>query len=259
MNPDYTIIIYSKYSDNCIKLTKLITSNNLQIPIHYICIDNKDVRNRILSSSKIKIKLVPSILNVYNNGVVQLYEGNYAFQFINNLIETITPPPPVMPEQNIVDTKIHSINNKDSVSKVVDNKKYRKDNISKKLKGETKEVTSTNISNLNDLFNDDESLHSNSEYEEDTSEGGVAFTDITDNSNIVKPKKGVRIDKTNEDFDNNYFDDDQPGIMDGSAKLAVRNSASNKHVHEKKDIQSKAQDLAKEREIEEQKIKKKRM
>jgi hypothetical protein len=231
----YTILIYSKYSDNSAKLTNLITSNNLQIPIQYLCIDNKDVRNRILSSSKIKIKLVPSILNVFNNGVVQLYEGNYAFQFINNLIDTITPPPPVMPEQNIVDNKIHN----DEV-KIKNTKKssFAQDGSSK----------DTDISNLNDLFDDDD----NESIEDDITIGD-------DSSSNVKPKKGVRIDKTNEDFDNNYFDDEQPCIMDGSAKLAVRNSASNKHVHEKKDIQSKAQDLAKEREIEEQKIKKKRI
>lgn len=233
----YCIFLYSKYSNNSKNLIDIINNSNLSLTLNikYICIDNKDIRNRILNSSKIKIKVVPTILNVFNNGIVQLYEGQHAFQYINNAINSITPPPPVMPIGNEIQTEIKKENTK---QKIIHQKK-----------------STSQQTNLLDILTDsepeDEYIPTNKEDISDNTQNSENEIEI-----IKKPKKGVRISSTNENFDEDYFDDEQPTIIDSNAKTAVRDSASNKYVHDKKDIQSRAQDLAKEREIEEQKLKK---
>lgn len=226
MEHENSILLYSKYSNVCKKLTTLIVDSNVQIPIQYICIDNKDVRKRIQNSSTLKIKCVPCIL-MFKNGIVEQYEGTQAFILIQNMITSLTPPLPYIPQENIVSSEI-------PIVKKVSKKQNKKQN--------QKETTK-----LEDLSDDDDEEDENPDYEDED--------DIPEPVQIKKPKKALRTNAVNEEFEDDLFIDEQPSIIDSSSKTAVKLHA-NKYTHDKKDIQSKAQDLAKERELSDSQFKK---
>lgn len=246
MNPEYSVLLYSKYSNNCKNLTTMITDNNVQIPLQYVCIDNKDVRKRIMDSTKIKIRFVPCILNVFKNGVVELYEGTQAFVLIKNIIQSLTPPKPMIPPENIINTEIKT----DYISPSETSLKKSKKNVNKPQKIENQKTF------INDLDDNDEEEEINNmqedEFEEEDNENLNENIEMT----FKKPKKGIRKGAINEEFEEDIFSDEQPSIIDSSSKTAVKKS-SNKYTNDKKDIQSRAQDLAKEREIDEKVFKNK--
>ena len=62
------------------------------VGLNPVCIDNQDVRKRLLKNGKIEISAVPCILLVYRSGEVEKYEGNDAFQWIEETINKYAPP-----------------------------------------------------------------------------------------------------------------------------------------------------------------------
>lgn len=90
MDVKFSALFYSKYSPNSTKLIKLInelTSIFVDIfKIKLICIDNEEIRKRILSSKNIKITYVPCILITYNDGGIEKYEGSDAFEWAESII-----------------------------------------------------------------------------------------------------------------------------------------------------------------------------
>jgi hypothetical protein len=50
-----------------------------------VCVDNKDMRNKIISSSY-QIQYVPCLLFIYGSGSVEKYEGEMAFRWLNEII-----------------------------------------------------------------------------------------------------------------------------------------------------------------------------
>jgi len=127
-----SLFFYSKYSVQCKKLTKL--SEKLT-NINYICVDNSKVREYIQKDEKINIQYVPCILILYNDGIVEKFEGENAFRWvkkqlpppiptpINQVVNlsppprepTIPPPPPPPPPQRREkkQTKIASLKTED--------------------------------------------------------------------------------------------------------------------------------------------------
>jgi hypothetical protein len=85
------ILLYSKFSPASRKFVETIESfDNLEKEFNLICLDNKKTRQRIEKSSKLNIKEVPCILRVYqNNGYVEAFEGEKAFQLLNKYIKDI--------------------------------------------------------------------------------------------------------------------------------------------------------------------------
>lgn len=92
-NPQYLILIYSKYSSQCQRLVQVLASN----PIEYIkllCIDNSKARQRILESKKLSIHTVPCILLVYSSNI-EKFEGSNVTDWVlsqiaNNTSDTKT-------------------------------------------------------------------------------------------------------------------------------------------------------------------------
>ena len=76
------VLFWSKYSNNCKKLLELMNEHNFNI--ENVCVDNKDIRNRILNDKRIKLSKVPTILTLYDTGVIEKYEGDRAFALFNN-------------------------------------------------------------------------------------------------------------------------------------------------------------------------------
>ena len=71
------ILLYSKYSPMSTKLLTAMQSSPVDltnaIGLSTICIDNEDIREQILTASKIDVSTVPCILIVYRNGGVEKY------------------------------------------------------------------------------------------------------------------------------------------------------------------------------------------
>ena len=74
------VLFWSKYSSHSKKLITLMNQYNAHI--EKVCVDNSDIRNRILNDKRITISVVPTILAVYTNGIIEKYEGEKAFELL---------------------------------------------------------------------------------------------------------------------------------------------------------------------------------
>jgi hypothetical protein len=82
--PHTILCLYSKFSANSKNFLDLINNNNIDYIIP-VCVDNKDMRNKIISSSY-QIQYVPCLLFIYGSGSVEKYEGEMAFRWLNEII-----------------------------------------------------------------------------------------------------------------------------------------------------------------------------
>lgn len=89
-SPQYCILIYSKYSEIC-KNAIPLAKRSAQIKL--LCADNKLVRER-LKSSKIGIKYIPTILLIFVNGTVEKYEGSHVIKVLEHVVNTENPVQP---------------------------------------------------------------------------------------------------------------------------------------------------------------------
>ena len=55
--------------------------------IRYLCVDNKDIREKILNDKIYGIKSVPTLLFLKEDGSMQIYEKEGAIHYYNELIE----------------------------------------------------------------------------------------------------------------------------------------------------------------------------
>tara|TARA_X000000950_G_C13634196_1_gene544802 strand:- start:14 stop:616 length:603 start_codon:yes stop_codon:yes gene_type:complete len=110
MNRQLYVILYSKYSQNSNNLIKFIQSCpidlNRKIGLNAICIDNQKIRERITNCKEVQINSVPTLLIVYPTGGVEKYEGISAFNWIEETVTNLLPPPPPPPEPLPVNEKI---------------------------------------------------------------------------------------------------------------------------------------------------------
>lgn len=101
MEKQLSVLLYSKYSPNSKRLLELIK----EVPydfltkanINLFCIDNHEIRKRVIKSTKLEINIVPCILNVYSDGGVEKYDGENAFKWIEEIMRQLNPGP--SPEQ----------------------------------------------------------------------------------------------------------------------------------------------------------------
>jgi len=107
------VLFWSKYSKHCKKLIDLMNQNNANIQT--CCIDNKDIRKRLEIDKRIKITVVPTILSIYENGIIEKYEGEKAFDLLYDSF-------PLHSVINKSDKIIKYINS----DKISDNKKINK-------------------------------------------------------------------------------------------------------------------------------------
>jgi hypothetical protein len=91
MNQQYSVLFYSQYSPNCKRILSLIESSSIDfsslLNLSNVCIDNVQIRNRILKSKNIKINSVPCILTIYPDGGVEKYEGSHTFNWVEEIID----------------------------------------------------------------------------------------------------------------------------------------------------------------------------
>lgn len=138
------IVLFSKYSLNSKNLINMLQTTQLQF--QSLCIDNKNIRKKILESTKIKVNNVPCILIVYPNGGVEQYEGEDAFKWVLTFIEKNRPVAQELPQQPVIQQK----------------KEIKEETkpIEKKKKKE-KSVRFENKTNISDLLDENENIQEN--------------------------------------------------------------------------------------------------
>ena len=94
MEHQICILLHSKYSNLSQELIDLIQSypiqfqNNLNLEL--ICIDNKNIRRKIMKSNNIKIDVVPCLLRIFSNGGVEKYDGLKAFDWLSETLSNLS-------------------------------------------------------------------------------------------------------------------------------------------------------------------------
>ena len=86
MDSTIWILLYSKFSPSCIQLFNLIDQRALNIEFTLLCVDDKNMRKRIVRNKQFNIKSVPCILSVHKiSGIASQYDGQKVFELIESL------------------------------------------------------------------------------------------------------------------------------------------------------------------------------
>lgn len=113
-----------------------------------VCIDSKTIRDKI-RDNKLNIRYVPCILTVYSHGVVEKYDGENAFNWVNDIISSLSThplqPKPVTPP---------SVFHNDDEDEEEEEEFVKPKVILKKKKGKRPKVTS--LEELEELTGDED-------------------------------------------------------------------------------------------------------
>ena len=169
------VILYSKYSHNCKKLMDMVrnTITNFEnTELSNICIDNKDIRKKILKSKTLLVKAVPCILILYPDGGVEKYEGGTAFRWVEEIIKN-------KKQQEKTEPVI--------ISNLPDDKKLVKNNDDVKIKINEKKKSNKKVTMIDELPSEDEDGEENIfENHENPVEDDEQF------SQLKPPPSGIR-------------------------------------------------------------------
>ena len=99
MEPQLSVLLYSKYSAASKRLENIIQSSGVNIPLQPVCVDNQLIRERISQNNQIQITSVPCILLIYPDGGIEKFDDAYAFKWVEDIISKVTPQRPEMSEQ----------------------------------------------------------------------------------------------------------------------------------------------------------------
>jgi hypothetical protein len=95
MEQKLCVLLYSKYSQHCQRLTGMINSCGFDfydgVGMSTLCIDNEDIRAKIQTSNNIEIQTVPCILSVFVDGSVEKFEGDSVFAWVEEKIHRMAP------------------------------------------------------------------------------------------------------------------------------------------------------------------------
>jgi hypothetical protein len=83
---DHTnILFYSKFSEASKTFMNLLERvPDFKSNVTMLCVDSKDIRDRIKNDSKLKVNKLPCLLRIHqNNGYVEMFEGTRAFHVLN--------------------------------------------------------------------------------------------------------------------------------------------------------------------------------
>jgi outer membrane biosynthesis protein TonB len=183
MDPYTSLLLYSNYSSRSHQLLAALKSSPVDLStvanMTNICIDNPDIRHRIVNSSNIHITTVPTILLVFNDGTVETYEGKQAFDWVEQAVYNHIPPQPAPKQVQIPEIpEIDEDDEDDEDDKIVVRPK-------RKSKPKHKPIISP-VTNMEDL-------HSESEEEDDNT--------------IKRPPIGLRSGAGNYTISNNDYGD----------------------------------------------------
>jgi hypothetical protein len=93
------IILHSKYSKQSTAFINTLESSPVPINVNLLCVDNEDIRKRMLSDNRLEISQVPCVLLISGNNI-EKYEGPKASQWLQMMRNNITPPTPQSDGEN---------------------------------------------------------------------------------------------------------------------------------------------------------------
>jgi flagellar biosynthesis GTPase FlhF len=101
MEHHFSVLLYSKYSSLSNNIMNTMQTSGVDFKtkysLEYLCIDNQEIRKRILKNKKIQVTSVPCLLLIFPDGGIEKYEGNHIFEWVTNIIQQYAPPPPPSP------------------------------------------------------------------------------------------------------------------------------------------------------------------
>lgn len=110
MEPQLSVLLYSKYSPMSKKLTVFMQESQVdftrEVSLQTLCIDNEKIREKIQKNEQLDITSVPCILVIFPDGGIEKYDGAHAFEWIEQIITKFAPPPPPQPVQPVQPQKM---------------------------------------------------------------------------------------------------------------------------------------------------------
>lgn len=198
MSIKFSVLLYSKYSKFSTEIVSQVNQyqnvflENFNMKL--LCIDNELVRKRIISSKKINISFVPSILVIYEDGGVEKYENNDAFVWVNEVIQrvlTITKQQQAIEQENIAQEENSEIDEEEEEEikpkKVVQKtQKQKQKQIQQKTPLKKKNVpkNKTSIEDLEDLDDLEQD-----EYDEENNQFEHQMIEQVESTNAMTAKK----------------------------------------------------------------------
>jgi flagellar biosynthesis GTPase FlhF len=92
MESNFSVLLYSKYSATSKQLMDVMNSSKVDFlkstGLQNLCVDNEEVRNRIIQNKQINITSVPCILVIFPDGIIEKYEGLHTFKWIEEIISS---------------------------------------------------------------------------------------------------------------------------------------------------------------------------
>ena len=103
MEPQLSVLLYSKYSSMSKSLMNLIQTSGIdftnQFSLQSLCIDNEEIRKRIIENQQIQVTSVPCLLVIFPDGGIEKYDGPHAFEWVEDIVRKFAPPPPSQPQE----------------------------------------------------------------------------------------------------------------------------------------------------------------
>ena len=98
MDPQLSVLLYSKYSSLSKTLMDMIQSSGVdfvnKFALQALCIDNEEIRKRIIQNKQIQVTTVPCLLIIFPDGGIEKYDGAHVFEWVEGVIKQFAPPPP---------------------------------------------------------------------------------------------------------------------------------------------------------------------
>lgn len=90
MQPEYLIVLFSKYSSVCQSLLELYDEQSMNT-IKFVCIDHSSIRKRVLEDKILQIKQVPCVLFVYPQNRIEKFEGANVTKWLSEKLLQLQP------------------------------------------------------------------------------------------------------------------------------------------------------------------------
>lgn len=176
--PHTILCLYSKFSNSSRNFLDLVNNNGIDY-ITPVCIDNKEIRNKIISSSY-QIQYVPCLLFVYASGSIEKYEGDLAFKWLNEIINKKMVENQKIQQEIVQPVQQTPVSKKSKKSKKVIEEPEEEESSSseeepeppKKTKQKNKVVRVSEQTDLNDLLDLGEPVQNETNIKQSIKDGG---------------------------------------------------------------------------------------
>ena len=251
------ILFYSKYSSSSNKLMDYIKTSGVDftnlIGLQLLCVDNEEIRKRIIENSQIGISSVPCILLIYKDGGVEKYDGNSVFNWCEEIIKNFIKSQPKQTENIrwVSNNSDNYIKERDNIneSQTYENNNVNHEYENERLFEEDQKMKESRLPIKTQSKKDSKSVDKSKFTKKVTNLEDIPSENDEEESDRYKSRKPVgRIitDTGNYEDDNELFRS-PPNMRKTGDRVAIKES-TNLNTQKTSDIMNKAKELAKGRE-----------